>query len=113
MVELADFFFSFPKLLLSEFTLNMVESISAITLKCLVMGLSRCDHQTSNSAEESFNISKGIKMPEDVISQKSDVVLSSMFVMVEPCPMAIFPQTVQSESEPQVFVGHLKCDQCD
>ena len=42
------------------------------------MGLSRCDHQTSNSAEESFNISKGIKMPEDVISQKSDVVLSSM-----------------------------------
>ena len=67
----------------------MVESISAITLKCLVMGLSRCDHQTSNSAEESFNISKGIKMPEDVISQKSDVVLSSMSVMVEPCPMAI------------------------
>ena len=67
----------------------MVESISAIRLKCLVMGLSRCDHQTSNSAEESFNISKGIKMPEDVISQKSDVVLSSMSVMVEPCPMAI------------------------
>ena len=67
----------------------MVESISEIRLKCLVMGLSRCDHQTSNSAEESFNISKGIKMPEDVISQKSDVVLSSMSVMVEPCPMAI------------------------
>lgn len=91
----------------------MVESISAIRLKCLVMGLSRCDRQTSNSVEESFNISKGIKMPEDVISQKSDVVLSSMSVMVERCPMAISLQAVQSESEPQVFVGHLKCDQCD
>lgn len=57
--ELADFFFfSFPELFLSGFTLNSVERISAITLRCLVMGFSRCDHQTKNSAEQSFNISK-------------------------------------------------------
>lgn len=58
-LKLADCFFSFPELPLSGFTLNLIESISAITyIKVLVKGLSRCDHPTNNSAEQSFSISK-------------------------------------------------------
>ena len=64
------FFFSFPELLLSGSSLNLVKSISAIILRCLVMGLSRCAHQTSKSAEQSFHIRKSIKMPKDVIKKK-------------------------------------------